>query len=354
MKYLTYLIIILVTAACSTAPNKKTAIRGPYTVTGVGPTEEVARQDGFRKAVEISMGVAVLSERLVKSDTVAKNYVLTHSSGYVDSFTIKNTNKNRNNIELEMVVYIKPTLLDDYVLNQSDKNFTVNGEQLKESLNTFYDERTKGDDMLMAILKDYPSKAYDFKAQPVAFKVGEDRSLYAEVTYSLKFSDAYLRSLAKVLNQVKDNHCSVMCNNLPFYRVSYKKKDTDYVNTNETFYFKDVTRPKLVYTYLRGGYFAPVYSQKQDLHANVKYAIKVDFRDFNRNVLNTNCYYSPHAKKQDYWEGQQFFIDNQNKIEETFHIIIKQNNWLSDHYKNLDKFKHIDVSVVRPEECKEV
>lgn len=351
---LTLCLLSLVTACSTTGFSNRENVRGPFTVVGTGHSEELAKRDGFRKAVEYSMGVAIQTERVVKNDTVGRNYVLTHSSGYVDDFKIKNVNKVGNMYEIEMEVYIKPTYLDDYVLKSADKNFSVEGEKLKESLTSFNEERKNGDDLLMAVLKDYPEKSFDLIAQPVTFKVDADRVLYAEVKYKLKWNDSYLRSLSQTLKMVSDSDCKFMCNTLASYRVSYKKSKDDLINTNDTIYFKDATRPQLVYKHLRGAFFPPVYSKSQQKHANVRYVVKVDFLDSKMDVVNTSCIYSSHARKQDYWGGEQFFVDNQIFADETFKIIIKRGNWVSDHHKNLDKYANINVSVVRPTMCKDL
>jgi hypothetical protein len=355
MRILLSIILFTILSACSTTGfSKQSSIVGPFKVVGRGHSEESAKNDVFKKAIEYSRGVAIQSERIIQNDNVSRNYILTHSSGYVDSYKVTNTNQLNDYVELHMEVYVKPTYIDDYVIKSSDKNFRVEGDALKESLNTFHLEKTKGDELLMSVLKDYPEKSYDFKVEPVTFKVDGDRVLFAEVTYKLKWSDSYLRSLAQTLKMVSDSDCQMLCNNLPFYKLSYKKNDGDWINTNDHIYFKDATRPQLVHKYLRGMYFPSVYSKSQQKHANVRYVIRVDFMDAARNILNTSCHYSPHANKQDFYGGEQFFINNQPLVEETFKIIIKRNKWQSDHYKNIGKYDNINVSITRPDRCQDL
>lgn len=355
MRYITYLLVFAMLTACSTTGfSNKSSVVGPFKVVGRGHSEETAKQDGFKKAIEYSMGVAIQSERIVQNNEVGRNYVLTHSSGYIDKFTINQVTENNGKVEIDMDVYVKPTYLDDYVIKSSDKNFKIEGQNLKESINTFQIERSQGDQLLMSVLKDYPSKSFDFQVDPVTFKVDNNRVLYAEVKYKLKWSDAYLRSLAQALKMVSDSDCKFGCDYLPFYKVSYKKNPNDWINTNDSIYFKDSTRPQLVYKYLRGGHFPAVYSKSQKKHADVRYVIRIDFADSNRTILNTSCYYPDSARKQDYWGGEQFFINNQPLVDETVKIIIKRNNWYSDHYKNLDKYDNITVTITRPDMCQDL
>jgi hypothetical protein len=355
MRILISVFILSLLAACSTTGfSKYSNIVGPFTVVGQGPTQEAARQDGFKKAIEYSMGVAIQSEKIIQNNNLDKNYILSHSSGYIDQFKINKVTENSGRVEVEMEVFVKPTYLDDYVIKSSDKNFRIEGQHLKEGINTFQAERASGDDLLMSVLKDYPTKSFDFQSEPVVFKVDGDRVLYAEFKYTLKWSDAYLRSLAQTLKMVSDSDCKMFCDNLAFYKVSYKKNQGDLLNTNDTIYFKDNTRPKLVYKYLRGAHFPAVYSKSQQKHANVRYVIRIDFADANRTILNTSCYYPDSARKQDYWEGEQFFIDNKPIVAETVKIYIKRNNWYSDHYKNLERYNTITVKVTRPDMCQDL
>jgi hypothetical protein len=355
MRNLLTLTLFVILSACSTTGfSKQTSIVGPFRVVGKGVSQESAKHDGFRKAIEYSMGVAIQSEKIIQNNNVSKNYILTHSSGYVDNFVIYKTLELNGKYEIEMDVYVKPTYIDDYTIKSTDKNFRVEGHALKESIGTFDDEKKTGDQIVMSILKDYPEKAYNFEAEPVTFKVDGDRVLYAEVKYKLKWSDSYLRSLSQTLQMVSDSDCKMFCDNLPFYKISYKKHDGDWINTNDHIYFKDATRPQMVYKYLRGANFPAVYSKSQQKHANVKYAIKVDFLDDTSTVLNTTCYYAPSAYKQDYYGGEQFYINNHLLVEETFKIILKRNNWYSDQYKNIDKFQTINVNVVRPDRCQDL
>lgn len=351
---ITLFFVILVTACSTTGFSNRDKLRGPFTVAGVGNTEESARYDGFKKAVQYSMGVAVQSESVIKNNNLAQNYILTHSSGYVDSYNILSVDKVGSVYEVKMEVVVKPTYIDDYVIKSSQKDFSIEGEKLKDSISSFDDERKKGDELLMSVLKDYPEKSFDLITEPVTFKVDPDRVLFAELKYKLKWNDSYLRSLSQTLRMVSDSDCKFMCDGLASYRVSYKKNKDDYINTNDTVYFKDVARTQMVYKYLRGAYFPSVYSKSQQKHANVRYVIKVDFLNGSNDPINTSCYYSENARKQDYWGGEQFFIDNKIFADETVKIIIKRGNWKSDHYNNLDKYTNIKVSVVRPDMCKDL
>lgn len=355
MKLIFILIFASVITGCATTESQKQFNRGPYTITAEGASESEARDDGFRQAVAQAVGAALRSEHVVKNNEVAQSYILTHSAGYVDSYDVKSKKfLAKNRVSLTMEVYIKPTLVDDYVLKSTDSNFSVEGQNLKASITSFQDEKKRGDELLMSILQDYPHKSFDMKVEPVEFKVDQNRTLYALVSYKLKWSDAYLRSLSQVLKQVSDVDCKFGCNNYARYHLSYKKKDSDWTNTNDVHFFKDDARPKLVYEYLRGRYFPPVYSKLQDLHADVRFVIQVDFFDKNQNRLNTGCYFSPHAKKQDYWGGNQFALDNQPYLEESFRINLKKGNWTSDIYHNLEKISDIKVSIVRPDTCPEL
>ena len=58
----------ILTACSTTGFSKHTSIVGPFNVVGTGSTQELARQDGFKKAIEYSMGVAIQSEKIIQNN----------------------------------------------------------------------------------------------------------------------------------------------------------------------------------------------------------------------------------------------------------------------------------------------
>jgi len=73
MRILLSIILFTILSACSTTGfSKQSSIVGPFKVVGRGHSEESAKNDGFKKAIEYSMGVAIQSERIIQNDNVSR------------------------------------------------------------------------------------------------------------------------------------------------------------------------------------------------------------------------------------------------------------------------------------------
>lgn len=355
------LIMIMLTCtlgACAVSSNQKTSqiTQNPIIVDCDGKSEQSAKENCFKKAIQTAIGLAVRSEQIVVNDNVRENYILTHSSGYVDKFRIINSENSADKIYLTMEVFVKSTIIEDYLIRKTDNKQQVDGEYLVTNIQTFTDSRKSGDELIMSVLKDYPHNALELKAQPVEFKMDKNRNLYAEVIYELKWKDSYLKSLSQVLNQIKEYDCTIVCpKDLPSIKLAYKKDANDILNKVDTYYFKDATRPALISGYFRGQYFPTVKNRLSGKTTNARYVIKVDFYDENKKILNTTCYDdAQHTHKNMYTGDKKFTYTNQDVIQDSFGIYIKRGQLKSRFHDNLNKYSQITVNVSRPDMCQEI
>lgn len=355
MKCFVILLLACVLSACAAAGSKSSQAKGPFVVTGYGKTEELAKQDAFKKAVEFAIGVGIQTERITSDNKVGRNYVLAHSSGYIDSFRVIDITKDSNSVEIVMEVYVRSTVTDDYVLKSAKVEQKLDGNFVKEQVNTYMTERTNGDKLLDSILKDYPEKAYTVvTSKGHQFQMDQDRRFYVKIQYNVKFSDEYLKSLAQLLDQTKDVECTFKCGSYPSVKVIYKKQPNDYLSTSETYYFRDIYRPEKVYKHLTGQNFGTVYNPEQKSYYDARYMLKFDFLDFSKNVLNTVCVFSESAKvRKNLGSRHEYIITNQIIADETVEIPISYNGRPTKLNQNIDKLDYIKLSVVRPESCVE-
>lgn len=364
MRYLITLLLACMLSACATTDSptlvKNTTpkdVRGPYKVYAYGNTVVEAKKLCFRYAVELAMGVAIQTEREIVNNEVAKNYILSHSSGFIESYKVLEVRQGNETSSgqflVQMEVMIRPTIRDEYVLYSAKTNQKIDGDFLAGSISTYEDQRKSGDKLLMGVLKDYPEKALDIEIEPINFKMDDrNRYLYAEITYRLRYSDKYLQSLSQVLSQVKDRDCTAFCNGIYSFAVQYRKPGDKLLDTVDKYYFNDLARPELAYNYFGGDYFPQsTNSLTGKVVDNSRYAIKVDFLDKTKRVLNTVCYYSPNATKYKNYSGKrtEFGVTSEWRPKETFTIdMSKPKNRIRG---NIDSVNNINVSVVKPHLC---
>ena len=358
MKRLLILLLSCLLAACATTDTPTVRmmpkdVKGPYKVTASGKTVVEAKRLCFRYAVEQAMGVAIQSEREIVNNEVAKNYILSHSSGFVEDYRVVAVRQENNQFTVDMEVYVRPTIRDEYILHSARAGQKIDGEFVENSISTYEDQRKSGDQLLLSVLRNYPEKALELEVEPVNFKMDDkNRFLYAEITYRLRFSDNYLQSLSQVLAQVKDRECSAFCGNMYNFAVQYKKPTDRVMSTVDKYYFNDLQRPELAYNYF-GGEFFPVSVNKLtgQVIDNSRYAIKVDFVDSGKRILNTVCYYSPSAFKYKNLSGNRttFGVSSEWNPKETFTIdMSKPRNRVRE---NLNAVNNVALSVVKPHLC---
>lgn len=363
MKYLLTLLLACILSACSTTntqskvtPSSKD-VRGPYKVYAYGNTVIEAKKLCFRNAIELAMGVAIQSEREVLNNEVAKNYILSHSSGFVDTYNVLSVQPVNHNPEgkfrVDMEVFVRPTIRDEYVLHSNRVDQKIDGEFVENSVSTYEGQRKSGDSLLMSVLKDYPEKALELEVEPINFKMDDrNRYLSAEVTYRIHYSDKYLQSLSQVLNQVKDRDCRAFCNGIYSFSVQYRKPGDRLLDTVDKYYFNDLKRAELAYNYFGGDFFPTYVNQLTgQVVDNSRYVIRVDFLDSSKRILNTLCYYSPNAPKYKNLSGQrtQFGVTSEWNPPETFDINLSgPNNRIR---KNIQSVNKINVSAVKPHTC---
>ena len=355
MNRIIILLLTCVLSACAAAGSKNSQIKGPFLVTGEGKTEELAKQDAFKKAVELAIGVGIQTERVTADDEVKRNYILSHSSGYIDSFRIIDITKHKNKVEMDMEVHVRSTLTDDYIFNTGKVEQRVNGNFIKEQSDSYMAERQSGDKLLDAVLKDYPEKAYTVEQPaPAKFMIDQDRKFFVRLQYKIRFSDEYLKSLAQILSQVKDVDCTIKCGSYPSIKVIYRKKPNDFIFENETFYFRDTFRVEKVFKHLSGQNFGSVYNNEHKAHYEARYMLQLDFIDFSGNSLNTVCVFSGTAKTiRNLGGNHEYYITNKWIADETIDVPIAFNGKPTKLKQNISNLDFIKLSVVRPDKCVE-
>jgi len=292
-KLLQAVFITLMVAACSTSGSINTSKNtstdlGSFIVEGTGAKFEDAKADGFRKAIELAVGVAILSERESVNNKMAKQYILSHSSGYVENFSILDTQvvgTNPAKYKVMMRVEVKPTLVDDYVLYRSKDAKDIDGQRAAANVSTYNNSVETGNNMLLAVLNDFPEKAYTVEVLPIEVFTSSSGKPSINVLYRFSYSDKYLRSLGQVLDKVKDSDCVWFCAGHGF-ALDYYEDPSDLLPKHKFFYFNEDTKVKLIHNELYG-------KTDNDGH---RFVVKVDFLDSAGNVLATSCHFPESSK----------------------------------------------------------
>jgi len=278
------IIVTVILTGCSTIATSDVPSYGPFLVKGYGNNLEEAKAAAFRSAVEEVMGTVIVSEKEVANSNVIKNQILTHSSGYIDSFEIVNTDINPNTMSYTIImkVTVKPTMINDYKLYVAKSNVQFEGEKVIARLESYTEERNKGDAMLRDILNDFPERGLDVKVGQISFELNDNREKHIVIPYELSLNNNYLANLARVLHSVEDMKCKAQCDQIPKVTVKYKEKGK-FVAVTDTIYFNDMVKPTLVENMMLG----------DSNGREGVFALKIDFLSIDKRVMNTFCYKVP-------------------------------------------------------------
>jgi hypothetical protein len=330
------MLFVFILVGCASTPQS--SAQGPFLVTGYGKTFELAKDSAFRSAVEFAVGAAVLAERRTTNDELVLKSILSHSSGYVDRYEIISTQEVAGKFTVQMRVYIKPSMIHDYVLYTAKDGVGVNGDRADATINSYTTERNRGDQFVEGVLRDYPEKAYTIKQENFSVKINNDRNFFIYIPYTISLSDKYLMALSDTLAKIQDRKCSAFCGDIPSFEVVYKKPG-DYIVTKDKYYFNDVTRPKKV--------FAQLSQWSSDYEYFSIYKIQVDLYNTAGRTLKRYCVDSQRPPMQGGPNNIAFGITG-GTWSYSESIVLPLMGQLKERLKDIDR---VELSVVKPNQC---
>jgi len=211
MKYLLSLVLAvstLVSTPSYSQPAKdipKNATTGYARVLGTGKTFEEAKLNGFQIAVEIAVGTVVVTEKKSVNNTLVRDQVVKHSSGYVDDFKIIDQSHTNSGYALTMDVKVKSSKIAEIILNTGDKgNNTFDTQRIMAQYNTIAKERNDAERLIDNLLDEYPKNSFVLTKIPTKIAMNSDRDMVLHVPYSFKWSDAWVENFLETVGRVSD------------------------------------------------------------------------------------------------------------------------------------------------------
>jgi hypothetical protein len=211
MKYL--LILVLAMSALLGTPTysqpvkdiPKNATTGYARVLGTGRTFEEAKLNGFQLAVEIAVGAVVVTEKKSVNNSLVRDQVLKHSSGYVDDFKIIDQSQTNSGYSLTMDVKVKSSKIAEVILDTGDKgNNTFDTQRIIAQYNTIINERNDAERLIDNLLKDYPKNSFIVTKFPSKIVMSSNRDMILHIPYSFKWSDAWIETFLETVGRVSD------------------------------------------------------------------------------------------------------------------------------------------------------
>lgn len=167
-----------------------------------GRTFEQARQNAFRLAVEEAAGFAILSESELINSKLTRDEIITYSSAFVEKYKIVNRIDSGNSVNLVVDVWVAESAIANRLLAKNASENTINGGQLGTQVETLLDERSRGDALLNAVLRDYPKRALTAKLSTPKIYMDANRSAVVAIPWQVQWADEYIVSLNETLKTV--------------------------------------------------------------------------------------------------------------------------------------------------------
>jgi hypothetical protein len=172
---------------------------------------EQARQNGFRKAVELAVGTLVLGESESDGRRMIRNEVVTYSSGYVEDFKIISQSPVGNKTRIVMDVWVS----DSKIANRlgamgRNEGAKIDGASIKRDFDidnarqmTEYERQRNGIKIMEKVLADYPNRAVQSEIKRTWVERGKDGIMNMTVETKIRFTKEYIGAMTEVIERTR-------------------------------------------------------------------------------------------------------------------------------------------------------
>ena len=326
MKYL--LILTLALSMCVSNAMEKTSgsnAQEKYTrVLGTGKTEEEAKLNGFKIAIQIVVGSVVVTEKEAKNNFLARDEVANYSAGYIDDYKIIDSTVTSSGYTLIMDVLVKNSKIAEQILNVSKGNAGLEGDRLSNQYKSYLNERQSGDNFVNTVLGNYPKNAFNVKVDKVEFKLDAYRNSILIIPYQVRMNYKWLESFRESLKVVEDGDS----HSPGSIKVTVKKPDDWFGNTS-TYNFNDLNRMNGVINII-----------------NDPLNILVKIVDYSGNTLYSRCMQAPKFVRynESLTSGNDATVRGQDVFDQYAQLTIGPD---SPMFNKLNSMNKIEVEVIR-------
>jgi len=174
-------------------------------VVGAAPTLEQAKELAFREAIQIRVGTIVLSERESSFENTLKDNVSVYSAGYVDDYKIISVVPKNSNVVVTLDVLVADSKLMNQKLSQGKDKKSFDGEKVVTTLNSFFNQKQKGDELLHVVMSSYPKNAFVINQQPYILSVDSYRNTILKIPYTMQWNNDFIVAMREAMGLLEDN-----------------------------------------------------------------------------------------------------------------------------------------------------
>lgn len=169
-------------------------------VRGQGPSEEEARTQAYKKAVEYAVGAYVASGTEVVNGEVTVKKIIKYSSGYVDRFDMVEV----GNGYVIMDVYVRTSKIAAGLLGEGKTSGKIDGAQIAATTSTLLDSKKNGDEALKMVLDKFKQSAYVVSTSKYQLRMNEQRQMVIDIPYKVQWNYDYLVAMAQAASMTQE------------------------------------------------------------------------------------------------------------------------------------------------------
>ena len=174
-------------------------------VTGQGNSIESAKENAFRKAIEVKVGSVIVSERIAVNEQLINNQIDSYSAGYVTDYKLISINNNNGTVHVVYDVQIQDSRIANQNLNNNSSVKMINGDHASDTYNSFMDQKHKADKLLDTVLAGYPKNAITLIQKSYTIVVDSRRNAVIQVPFHLNWNYNFIQSLDEVFGLLIDD-----------------------------------------------------------------------------------------------------------------------------------------------------
>lgn len=178
---------------------------------------EKAKKQAFRLASEQVAGTVVLSESELRNSKLTRDEIITYSSGLIDEYKIVDRYDNGNSVKLTMDVWIVESVMAQRLLAKSATEKGLDGPLLGTRAESILDERTRGDDIFRAILRDFPRRAFSVKMETPDVFMDAYRNTQISIPIAIKWDQRYVNAFNDAAEKTGNKICRFGCADLRYF-----------------------------------------------------------------------------------------------------------------------------------------
>jgi hypothetical protein len=282
-------LLLILVSICSHAETIKTGGDHPtvtVTVVGRGPTEDDARRNGFRSAVELAAGNIIVSDTESSGAHLTQDRIGGYSSGYVDDYKILDITHDSVGYAIKMSVTVGSSKIAERMISRGEHIDLIDGDRIQAQMESEFDQRNRGDQLITQIMDSYPYNAFILNSGQTEFNLNNRRQPFVEIPFVVEMNPAWLTALTEALDLVsmKSKTCgtwtrmfvSGLRNNKIKERMDCGQIPDLRVNNNN-YYFYDQTTLRLIN------------SELQPKTGYQRIALHLDIMDTGGQVLDHRC-----------------------------------------------------------------